>query len=252
MPRRAGCAMACGAMSTLTVESTRSGFVESVHRVSVAVTDAEGRLVASRGRPGAHHVLALGGQALPGAAAGGGRGGGRASASARASWRWRVPRTRASRCTARLAECDAARLWLRGGPAGLRAAPAAVPGGGRGGGARRGDADAEVEQLLGQALGDARAGAAPRLAHAGLRARGAPGAGAPAGGGVPVDGAGARRAAPGGGWVHGGVLRPAAERHGHGVRAAGHHRGSPRRAGCARRCGRTRSWWRARAGCARS
>jgi L-asparaginase II len=41
--------MAPGGMAPLTLESTRSGFVESVHRVSVAVTDTEGRLVASAG-----------------------------------------------------------------------------------------------------------------------------------------------------------------------------------------------------------
>lgn len=39
-------------MSLLTIESTRSGFVESVHRVSVAVTDGAGKLVASAGEPG--------------------------------------------------------------------------------------------------------------------------------------------------------------------------------------------------------
>jgi len=44
--------MAPGGMAPLTLESTRSGFVESVHRVSVAVTDGEGRLVASSGEPG--------------------------------------------------------------------------------------------------------------------------------------------------------------------------------------------------------
>ncbi|WP_224242224.1 asparaginase [Hyalangium gracile] len=40
------------AMAPLTIESTRSGLVESVHRVSVAVVDATGRLVASSGDPG--------------------------------------------------------------------------------------------------------------------------------------------------------------------------------------------------------
>jgi L-asparaginase II len=44
--------MATGSMSPLTVESTRSGYVESFHRVSVAVTDVEGRLVAFSGDPG--------------------------------------------------------------------------------------------------------------------------------------------------------------------------------------------------------
>ncbi|MDY7226821.1 asparaginase [Hyalangium rubrum] len=37
--------------AALTIESTRSGYVESLHRVSVAVTDGEGRLVASAGAP---------------------------------------------------------------------------------------------------------------------------------------------------------------------------------------------------------
>jgi L-asparaginase II len=39
-------------MALLTIESTRSGLVESVHRVSAAVADASGRLVASAGEPG--------------------------------------------------------------------------------------------------------------------------------------------------------------------------------------------------------
>jgi L-asparaginase II len=39
-------------MSPLSVESTRSGIAESVHRVSVSVTDASGRQVASAGEPG--------------------------------------------------------------------------------------------------------------------------------------------------------------------------------------------------------
>ncbi len=39
-------------MASLSVESTRSGIVESVHRVSVAVTDAVGQRVASAGEPG--------------------------------------------------------------------------------------------------------------------------------------------------------------------------------------------------------
>ncbi len=43
--------MAPGVMSSLTIESTRSGFVESVHPVSVAVVDADGTLVASAGNP---------------------------------------------------------------------------------------------------------------------------------------------------------------------------------------------------------
>jgi L-asparaginase II len=38
-------------MSPLTIESTRSGLVESVHHVSVAITDAAGRRVASAGEP---------------------------------------------------------------------------------------------------------------------------------------------------------------------------------------------------------
>ena len=38
-------------MSTFTIESTRSGFVESFHVVSVAVVDAEGTLVAASGDP---------------------------------------------------------------------------------------------------------------------------------------------------------------------------------------------------------
>ncbi|HSP78672.1 MAG TPA: asparaginase [Myxococcaceae bacterium] len=38
-------------MTSLLIESTRSGFVESVHRVSVAVVDAGGALVASAGEP---------------------------------------------------------------------------------------------------------------------------------------------------------------------------------------------------------
>jgi len=38
-------------MAMLSVESTRSGIVESVHRVSVSVTDASGRRVASSGTP---------------------------------------------------------------------------------------------------------------------------------------------------------------------------------------------------------
>ncbi|RKG95724.1 asparaginase [Corallococcus sp. CA053C] len=38
-------------MSTFTIESTRSGFVESFHVVSVAVVDAEGALVAASGDP---------------------------------------------------------------------------------------------------------------------------------------------------------------------------------------------------------
>jgi L-asparaginase II len=38
-------------MSLLTIESTRSGFVESIHRVSVAVVDTTGRTVASAGEP---------------------------------------------------------------------------------------------------------------------------------------------------------------------------------------------------------
>jgi L-asparaginase II len=38
-------------MSSLQIESTRSGFVESVHHVSVAVVDAKGALVASAGEP---------------------------------------------------------------------------------------------------------------------------------------------------------------------------------------------------------
>ncbi len=38
-------------MSPFTIESTRSGFVESVHPVSVAVVDADGTLVASAGNP---------------------------------------------------------------------------------------------------------------------------------------------------------------------------------------------------------
>ncbi|MFP2934771.1 asparaginase, partial [Pyxidicoccus sp. 3LG] len=38
-------------MSTLTIETTRSGLVESLHAVSVAVVDAEGALVASAGDP---------------------------------------------------------------------------------------------------------------------------------------------------------------------------------------------------------
>jgi L-asparaginase II len=38
-------------MSSLLIESTRSGFVESVHHVSVAVVDAKGALVASAGEP---------------------------------------------------------------------------------------------------------------------------------------------------------------------------------------------------------
>jgi L-asparaginase II len=38
-------------MSSLLIESTRSGFVESVHHVSVAVVDATGALVASAGEP---------------------------------------------------------------------------------------------------------------------------------------------------------------------------------------------------------
>jgi L-asparaginase II len=39
-------------MASLSVESTRSGTVESIHRVSVAVTDTAGRMVASAGEPG--------------------------------------------------------------------------------------------------------------------------------------------------------------------------------------------------------
>ncbi len=39
-------------MSSLLIESTRSGFVESVHHVAVAVVDASGALVASAGDPG--------------------------------------------------------------------------------------------------------------------------------------------------------------------------------------------------------
>lgn len=38
-------------MSTLTIETTRSGLVESVHTVSVAVVDTEGQLVAQAGDP---------------------------------------------------------------------------------------------------------------------------------------------------------------------------------------------------------
>jgi L-asparaginase II len=38
-------------MSSFVIESTRSGFVESVHHVSVAVVDAKGALVASAGDP---------------------------------------------------------------------------------------------------------------------------------------------------------------------------------------------------------
>ena len=49
-------------------------------------------------------------------------------------------------------------------------------------------------------------------------------------------GRGSGSAAPGRGWLHGGVLRPAAERHGHGVRAAWAPRRRRRRGGCARRC----------------
>ena len=38
-------------MSELLIESTRSGLVESVHRVSAAVVDDKGALVASAGNP---------------------------------------------------------------------------------------------------------------------------------------------------------------------------------------------------------
>lgn len=43
--------MATLVMSSLCIESTRSGFVESVHPLSVAVVDADGTLVASAGNP---------------------------------------------------------------------------------------------------------------------------------------------------------------------------------------------------------
>jgi L-asparaginase II len=46
------CAKALCHMSLLQIESTRSGYVESVHHVSVAVTDTKGRVVASAGEPG--------------------------------------------------------------------------------------------------------------------------------------------------------------------------------------------------------